>query len=249
MPRELAWALPAPADLFSHLVQRITSSLDEVIPPESKDDFMVINSIDDLRPGDIMIAGQSAAPAKLVVYAGQLLLHEQFRIGDLVAGHAGVVVPGGNLVEAMPHGARFRRLTPEDWSPQHAYLRLPEGYPGQALDAASVAVAMVGTPYSIASYIYLAAYLGGFKLKWLAKRINRRDPKWLALPSGRRPTADLPLEAICSVLAEQAWTITGKKIIEGTAPQVVTPGMLAQHLWDRPGVIKGGAGILQAALD
>jgi hypothetical protein len=203
---------------------------------------MPIDSLDDVRPGDLMIAGQSAAPAKLLVYGGQWLLREQFRIGKFAAGHAAVITPGGKLVEAMPHGARERDLTSEDWSDQTAFLRLPETYPGQALDAAFMAQMMIGTTYSIASYIYLAAYLDGFKSKWLAKRIDRRLPvDSFALPSGRQITVGLPVEEICSVLAEQAWTLTGYKVIHGTSPQVVTPGMLAEQLWNRPEVVKGAA--------
>lgn len=210
---------------------------------------MTIDSLDDVQPGDIMIAGQNAAPAKVVVYLGQLLLGVQFRIGRFAAGHAAVIVPGGKLVEAMPHGARVRNLLPSDWSESHVFFRLPEDYPGQALDAAAVALAMVGTPYSIMSYVYLAAYRFGFKSEWLKNRINRRHApmsiKFPSAPDGSRTIGrKLPVEAICSVLAEQAWTLTGKKVIVGTAPQVVTPGMLTEQLWQRENVIRGGPGLL-----
>lgn len=201
---------------------------------------MGINSLDDLQAGDIMIAGQSTAPSKAVVYGGEFLLHEEFRIGPLVAGHAAMVVPGGKIVEAMPHGARIRDLTPEDWSPRNLYFRLPDDYPGQHLDAAAVAIAMIGTPYSIMSYVYLALFLAGFQFKWLAKRIDRRRPGTkFVLPSGRTTIDDLPVEEICSVLVEQAYTLTGKKVVVGTAPQVVTPSMLAIQLWNRDGVLRG----------
>lgn len=209
-----------------------------------------INSLAELEPGDIMIAGQSQAPAKLLVYGGQLLMGEQFRIGKFVAGHAGVIVPpavvGGpvRLVEAMPGGARIRNLQDSDWSPAHAYFRLPDDYPGQHLDAAAVAMAMIDTPYSIASYAYLAAWRFHFRTEWLANRINRRHTTLFSLPSGRVTKQGLPLEAICSVLAEQAWTLTGKQVISGTAPQVVTPGMLTERLWLSPLVLRGGVGIL-----
>lgn len=206
---------------------------------------MTINSLDDLIPGDIMIAGQSTRPAKAVVYGGEWLLRESFRIGSFAAGHAAIVIPGGKIVEAMPHGARERDLTPADWSEHTVFVRLPEDYPGQGLDAAAVAQAMIGTPYSIASYIYLVMFLIGFKFGWLAKRIDRRLPEdTLTLPSGRQIKVGLPLEEICSVLVEQAWTLTGYKVIHGTAPQVVTPGMLAKQIWDRLGVIKGASWFL-----
>jgi hypothetical protein len=210
-----------------------------------------INSLEELQAGDIMIAAQSAAPAKLLVYGGQLLLGEQVRIGKFVAGHAGVVVPpeipGGpaRLVEAMPHGARIRPMTQEDWTPAHTYFRLPDEYPGQHLDAAAVALAMVGTPYSFASYLYLAAWRFHLRSDWLKNRIDRRRAgSGVWLPSGFHTTVDLPVEAICSVLAEQAWTLTGKKVIRGTAPQVVTPGMLTLQLWNTDGVLRGGVSIL-----
>jgi len=172
-------------------------------------------------------------------------------MGKFVAGHAGVIVPpavpGGlnRLVEAMPSGARVRNMTTKDWTPAQSYFRLPEDYPGQALDAAAVALAMIGTPYSIASYIYLAAYLAGIKSERLAKRIDRRRPLGdFYFPSNRPVTMGLPVEAICSVLADQAWTITGKTVVTGTAPQVVTPGLLTEQVWNTPGVIRGGFGIL-----
>lgn len=202
---------------------------------------MQIQSLDDVRPGDIMVSGMSTAPTKVLVYGGQLLLHEYFRVGKFIAGHAGVVSAPGRLVEAMPSGARERGLRESDWSPKHVYFRLPEQYPGQALDAAAAARTMIGTPYSFASYAYLGLYLGGYRPEWLAHRIDRRryHDNQFVLPSGIYAAVEPPVEAICSVLAEQAWTMTGMKVIRGTRPQVVTPGMLAKQLWRRPGVIRG----------
>lgn len=217
---------------------------------------MSIRSLDDVRPGDFMISGQNTAPNKLLVYAGQILMKDHFRVGQFVAGHAGIVTPGGKLVEAMPRGARERDLRETDWSPGHAYFRLLEDYPGQALDACVIARAMVGTRYSFMSYGYIGAYLAAERsdrfddvAEKLAKHIDRRrDPVVLPLVHQPGPTWNLgvrlPLEAICSVLAEQCWTLTGKKVIVGTKPQVVTPGMLTNQLWNGRGVLRGGAGIL-----
>lgn len=201
---------------------------------------MLIRSLDELEAGDIMISGQSTAPNKLLVYGGQFLLHEQFRIGKFAAGHAGVIVPGGRLVEAMPRGARLRDLRETDWSDEHVYFRLPDDYPGQHLDAADVAMMMIGTPYSWASYAYMGAYLAGYQPEWLAHRIDRRKDAITQrqLPSGRFMTKPLPVEAICSVLADQAWSLTGKEVVQGTRPQVVTPGMLTAQLYDTDGVIR-----------
>jgi hypothetical protein len=204
---------------------------------------MKIESLSDLRPGDIMISDQSTAPNKVIVYGGQLLIGEHFRIGEFAAGHAGVIGPEGKtLIEAMPSGARERELRETDWSPNHWYFRLPEDYLGQHLDAALVARSMVGTPYSWASYVYLAAHRFGFKTKWLEKLIDRREgtiPNRI-YDAGIEParTIGLPREAICSVLADQAWSLTGYKLIQGTKPQVVTPGMLTKQLLFKSGVIR-----------
>lgn len=207
-----------------------------------------IESLDDVRPGDIMICSQADAPARVLVNLGQLLLKDHFRIGEFTAGHAGIVVPNGKLVEAMPSGALVRDLRKTDWSPTHAYLRLPEDYSGQADHASLNALAMVGTPYSFMSYAYLGAYIAGFQPEFLADWIDRREstiPNFID-DAGIEParTIGFPVEAICSVLAEQAWTLAGKKVIEGTRPQVVTPGMLTGQLWTRPGVIRGGMGLV-----
>lgn len=218
--------------------------------------LMSIRSLDDVRPGDFMISGQNTAPNRVLVYAGQILMRDHFRIGKFVAGHAAMITPGDKLVEAMPSGARERDLRETDWSPGHAYFRLLEDYPGQALDAATVARAMIGTPYSLASYAYIGAYLAGIEADCLADRIDRRrEPVPIDWPSYHNdasynefirevPKIRLPVEAICSVLAEQCWTLAGKKVIRGTKPQVVTPGMLTNHLWNGRGTIRGGAGIL-----
>lgn len=206
---------------------------------------MNIESLEDLQAGDIMLASQSDAPARTFIDGGLWLLGEAVRIGKFTAGHAAMVVPGGRIVEAMPHGARVRPLVASDWSDTHIYFRLPEDYSGQALDAATMALAMVGTPYSIASYIYLGLYRFGFTWKWLKKRIDRRLPDdKILLPSGRTLRCGLPEEEICSVLVDQAWSLTGYSLIHGTVPQVVTPGMLALQLWHRAGVLIGGAGLL-----
>jgi hypothetical protein len=201
---------------------------------------MTIESLSDLRPGDIMISDQSTAPNKIIVYGGQLLIGEHFRIGKFAAGHAGVIGPEGQtLIEAMPSGARERDLRETDWSSDHWYFRLPEDYLDQHVDAALVARAMVGTPYSWASYGYLAAHRFGVgPEKWLEQRINRRTGEFVPLRFGTDSVNTLPVEAICSVLADQSWSLTGYKVVSGTKPQVVTPGMLTSQLLFKPGVIR-----------
>ena len=208
-----------------------------------------MSGIDDLRPGDIGF-GPIRGGAGLLVSAGQLLLGEGFRVGDLDIRHVFVVTENGpyswseygpTVVEAMPGGARATSRTTDRWTDQYAYVRLPEDYPGQADDAAAIARAMIGTPYSFASYAALAAWRFGIKAKRLETWINRRGPaveietQHRLNPSPLARDYHLPREAICSVLADQAWSLTGKKIMEGVAHQCVTPGALARRLLTYPG--------------
>lgn len=205
-----------------------------------------MSSLSELRPGDIGF-GPIRGGAGLLVSAGQLLLGEGFRVGDLDIRHVFVVtdvlhVPeggpnsgkliGGSAVEAMPSGARHVIFGADRWTDQYAYVRLPEDYPGQADDAAAIARAMIGTPYSFASYAALAAWRMGMKTPKLERWIDRRrEPVKLMNPSiDSESWYRLPREAICSVLADQAWSLTGKRIMEGVAHQCVTPGALAGRL-------------------
>lgn len=205
----------------------------------------------DLRPGDIGF-GPIHGGAGLLVNAGQLMLGEGFHVGKLDIRHVFVVVepsadigtfkPSARCVEAMPSGAREATLR-DRWTSEYAYVRLPEDYPGQAEDAAAIARAMIGTPYSFASYLALAAWRFGIKTPRLEAWINRRKPAsagpmipvnpWGSNRTGQRVA--LPREAICSVLADQAWSLTGKKIMQGVAHQCVTPGALAGRLLTMPG--------------
>lgn len=206
-------------------------------------------TIADLRPGDIGF-GPIKGGAGVLVGAGQLLLGEGFRVGPLSIRHVFVVTgvdnSGPRAVEAMPSGAREVDLDFRRWTDEYAYVRLPEDYPGQGYDAANIARAMIGTPYSFASYAALAAWRFGWKTPRLKHWINRRRPPIMIntnapLTGGRRGIA-LPCEAICSVLADQAWSLAGKSVMQGVAHQCVTPGALAGRLlsypsaqWIRPG--------------
>lgn len=206
-----------------------------------------VESLADLRPGDIMF-GPIGGAAGVLVAAGQLMLGEGWSVGPLKVRHVGVVVEaarlllgppeatGPKLVQAMPSGAEEIEMTSAThWTDRHAYVRLPEDYPGQAADAAAIARAMVGTPYSFLSYAALAAWKFGLGTPRLEAWINRRQdeikPYWPAehcTPELMRQ--GLPCEAICSVLVDQAWSLAGKKVMEGVPHQCVTPGALAARL-------------------
>lgn len=203
-----------------------------------------MSSLADLRPGDIGF-GPIHGAAGVLVNAGQLMLGEGFHIGRLDIRHVFVVteaLTGGDIgiVEAMPNGARHVWADGR-WTPEHAYCRLPEDYPGQAADAAAIARAMIGTPYSFASYAALAAWRFGWKTPRLEAWIDRRREPGPTIKrqgpwSGQLYTPRLPAEAICSVLADQAWALTGKQVMPpGTPHQCVTPGALAMALLERPG--------------
>jgi hypothetical protein len=212
-----------------------------------------VSTLADLKPGMIGF-GPIHGGAGALVNAGQLLLGEGFRVGRLDIRHVFVVtkafieaemdahtiagafdVPidmvaprGPWCVEAMPGGAREVTIS-DRWTPEYAYVQLPEDYPGQAADAAAIARAMIGTPYSFASYAALAAWRFGVKTPRLEAWIGRTRKG--IMPPG------LPCEAICSVLADQAWALTGKQVMpEGTPHQCVTPGALAGHLLEADGV-------------
>jgi cell wall-associated NlpC family hydrolase len=230
----------------------------------------VIESLADLRPGDIMFAPIGGlVPGLFPVGLGQLALGEVFRVGRLSVRHVGIVVeasqhlPAGSvyrgvtyetgvitaprLVQAMPGGAEEIELRiGSHWTPRHAYLRLPEDYPGQAEDAAAIARLMVkaGTPYSFASYASLALWRWGVRVDRLERWINRHRSMSTGLSYWSRRHDDLvypklPVEAICSVLVDQAWTLAGKDVMPNTAEQAVTPGALANQLWRTPGAIWG----------
>jgi hypothetical protein len=201
-----------------------------------------VSSISDLRPGMIGF-GPITGPAAWPVWAGQLILGEGFTVGELKIEHVFVVteaeVPGEygvGLVEAMPNGARHVQAG-NRWTPEYAYVQLSEDYPGQSTDAAAIARAMVGTPYSFASYAALAAWRFGWKTPKLEAWIDRRRMVSSgALAHKDQTVLDLPAEAICSVLADQAWALTGKQVMPaGTPHQCVTPGALARALLQTEG--------------
>jgi hypothetical protein len=215
-----------------------------------------IERLEDVRPGDFMF-GPIGGWVGLGVAAGELLCDGGFRVGPLDVRHVGIVVEASRqeppspewttgvitaprLVQAMPGGAEEIEMRySTHWTPRHAYARLVEDYPGQALDAAAIARLMVqhNVAYSPASYPALAAWHWGLSTPKLEAWIGRRQPvvpiEW---PSERQDTVTghlgvaLPVEAICSVLGDQSWTLTGKKIMTGVPHQCVTPSALATRL-------------------
>lgn len=209
-------------------------------------DFDTIRAPEHLRPGDIMF-GPITGPVGLGVGLGQLLLRDGFRIGGLAVRHVAIVSREASagqpvrLVQAMPAGAEEVDLDPrEHWTARYAYVRLPEVYSGQGEDAASLARLMVQerVRYSFLSYLSLAAWCGGLRVRPLERWIGRRQAVSVTfVPKGGLVVVRLPREAICSVLVDQAWTLVGQSVMTGVAHQCVTPGAMAGQLWCRPGAI------------
>lgn len=216
-----------------------------------------IRQLQDLRPGDIMFG-----PNTWLVGMGEFIVDGGFRVGPLDVRHVGIVTeanpgmryteefPDGiiddfKLVQAMPGGAEEVSMTyAQHWTPKHAYARMPEDYPGQAADAAAIARLMVAhnVGYAWDSYAALALWHWGFATPKLEAWIGRRqEPVMLG-----NWAVSLPVEAICSVLADQAWSLTGKQIMTGVPHQCVTPSQLGSKLltgmedvvWGWPSVIK-----------
>jgi len=227
---------------------------------EARDVTEVIGSLADLRPGDLMFSTIGGfIPGVFPVKVGMRMLGESMRIGRRSFDHVGIVVSGQGagleyfsgpsaprLVQAMPGGAEEIEMTPAThWTDTVSYVRLPEDYPGQAADAAAIARLFVseGVRYSFLSYGALALWKWGFKAERLARWIARTQPPRRAY---EHPDflLELPVEAICSVLVDQCWTLAGHEVVTGTRPQIVTPGMLAMQVWNRPGVVRGGDGVL-----
>lgn len=147
------------------------------------------------------------------------------------------VVTAPRLAQAMPGGAEVIEMRRDThWTKRCAFARIPEDYAGQGADAAAIALAMADLEigYSWSSYLALSAYRLGYRAPRLTGWIGRRRPPvWVEDAPGhvREPMeVRLPVEAICSVFADQAWSLAGKRVMEGTAPMAVTPSQLAQRL-------------------
>lgn len=238
-----------------------------------------ITSLYDVRPGDLVVTDISGLVG-IGVALGEIAIGDGFRVGECSARHIGIVTEAGvaptawqayvadafdvpvhlaagglpRMAQAMPGGANIINLTPErHWTPKTMFIRLPEDYPGQGLDAAAIAVAMVraGVAYSPLSYGAIALAWRGVKTPGLMKWIDRRRPIPCGPLIGRgglSVSVDSPVEAICSVLFDQAWTLAGKQVMpEGTPSQLVTPGGLARTWFRAPGTMCGGAGLLESA--
>lgn len=163
------------------------------------------------------------------------------------------VITAPRLVQAMPSGAEEVEMRVDThWTDRHAYARLMPDYGGQGEDAALIARLMVKdkVAYSFASYAALALWRWGVRTPKLEAWIGRRQEGTYHMPVDVSPNwhgpgvrnVQLPREAICSVLADQAWSLAGKRVMTNVAHQAVTPGAMANQLWRKPGVVWGFPG-------
>jgi hypothetical protein len=219
----------------------------------------LITKIQDLKVGDIFL-GPIGGWAGTAVGLGELIVDGGFHVGMVDVRHAGIVVtalpgtrydvpgyPSGvtdtfEIAQAMPDGAEIATMTyAQHWTRECLYVRLPEDYPGQALDAAAVARAMVDAhvAYSPLSYAALAAWHWGIRTGRLEAWIDRRKPGQVTTSRGTMYDV-LPVEAICSVFVDQAWSLAGKQVMPLDTPhQCVTPSKLGQALLATPGAVLG----------
>lgn len=162
-----------------------------------------------MRPqaGDI---GFSTIPGLTGAFValGQLMLADASRYT-----HTFVVAGHGQVIEAMPAGARTGPLRPG------RYVRLPLDEPSR-VRIATGARSYLGRPYGFSTYLNLAAVQWGVSAGLMRRYVS----------SNKR--------MICSQLVDQALADAGVHLFsDGRIPQDVTPGDLLYALQVMPGVV------------
>ncbi len=155
------------------------------------------------QAGDI---GLSYSPSKL----GLLIRMMQSWIGDwAIFSHAFIVLYDGEIIEAMPKGARFARL--DQYRPDQIMFSRFLLTPDQRDQVCEEAIRLHGTPYSFLDYLALGLdhFFGN---RWVPRMVKRR-----VKTSGKM---------ICSQLAAEAYKRAGVDILDGKDPQECTPGDL-----------------------
>lgn len=139
----------------------------------------------------------------------------QFLIGDASRfSHAFTCVGNGEVVEAMPGGARLSPLSMYTEGPKAAVtvfsdLNLTDG---QRATIAATARALVGTKYNFLDYLVIALDHWGIRPKRLRKYMADRG------------------HLICSQLVDLCFMRADIHLFQGVDPGDVTPGDLADYL-------------------
>lgn len=170
------------------------------------------------KPGDIGLSSSDSLIGRFV------------RLGQAVVGdhsfvsHAFIVLHDGQIVEAMPGGAKFASL---DKYPEVVFSKY-ELTLDQRDAICEAAIRMEGTPYSFLDYLSL----------FLSHLSNKRwvPWRWAWLPRIIRKRVASSGHMICSQLCAEAYRQAGLDLTYGKEiPQDLTPGDLARYIMQYPG--------------
>lgn len=163
------------------------------------------------KPGDIGLVGSNSLIG-LFVRFGQVVVGDHSFVT-----HAYVVLHDGNIIEAMPGGAKFAKVDKYP-NPVYSKYRLT---PDQRDAICEEAIRMEGTPYSFLDFlsIFLTHLVEKkwvpYKYSWLPQKVKQRVRE-----SGHM---------ICSQLCAEAYRRAGVPITTGLEePMDLTPGDLAR---------------------
>jgi cell wall-associated NlpC family hydrolase len=157
------------------------------------------------QPGDFGLVSIAGDVGRLI-RLGQWLNGSGFSTME----HAFVFVGGGQLIEAMPGGARLAPVSEYDGRPIVWSSGKVELTDGQRAEVVAAARAMIGTPYSAADYFAIAAH-----------RFHLPGGRWL-----RNYVASTKHE-ICSQLVDRAYAEGGVHLFQdGRWDGFCTPGDL-----------------------
>jgi hypothetical protein len=183
-------------------------------------------SIYDFRAGDL---GFSTIGGRTGWWVGQGMA----ALGDACRyTHAYLCLGNGDVIEAMPHGARIRKLSAWDWQPGFAYARL-NMTDAQRHTIFANAPRYEGTPYSFLDYLALAVKV--------RRRVDPPSAGSVFAAATPRPAAPLRSKGptwldryvtdsghmICSQLVDHILAVSGVHLFnDGRLHQDVTPGDL-----------------------
>jgi hypothetical protein len=188
---------------------------------------VIIESLSDLRPGDVGF-GPIGGAAGVGVGAGQCVLGD-WSLEDWVVRHVYMVtraasqpLPGEHYppmcVEAMPGGVRCAKIG-DRWGPKYRYIRPAYSEAWQAEAAAQHAEQMLNVPYNWLNYPALSAKHLHLPVPHLNRFISRVDER------------GYPKHVICSQHVDAALTLASFQVFDdGRLPQDVWPSALHRQL-------------------
>lgn len=170
------------------------------------------------KPGDIGLVGSNS-------FVGWFVRFGQRLVGDhSFVTHAFIVLHNGDIIEAMPGGAKFATI---DKYPDAVYSKFELTYDERAA-ICEEAIRMEGIPYSFLDYlsIFLTHLVEKkwipFKYSWIPQKIKNR-----VQDSGHM---------ICSQLCSEAYRRAGMEISpKKELPMDLTPADLAEIVLRYPG--------------